>query len=89
MKVIGAIFTCFALLWTAAPAHAQASRADAVAACSAQAAKEGASGDLSFMERCLKKAGIQAASGSTYRTTTPDASVTKQLRDSSDSRNDR
>ena len=54
--------------------------------CTKSAQQNGRSGDFSFMQTCLGST-IQPKAKSNYKFTMPDANVTKQLRDSSDNRN--
>ena len=89
MKSSLSLILVVAALSPAASGLAQTDRSTAAVDCSRQADAAGKSGDAAFLAKCLGDFVGGSKTDRSYRTTTPDAKVTKQLRDSSDNHNDR
>lgn len=89
MRAIISFVAGLTVIATASTVFAQSDRAMAALECSKKADAAGKSGDEMFMKTCLATFVGGKAGDANYNTTIPDANVTKQLRDSSDNRNDR
>ena len=89
MRVVVTFAAASTIILANSSVFAQADRASAALECSRKADAAGKSGDEMFMKACLSTFVGGKAGDANYNTTIPDANVTKQLRDSSDNRNDR